>query len=88
MLNHGLPSGSYTWIQGSHVIFGRRHHNLALLAGVRIGRPDQSTSMPTPRSCRRRIVNIEDLRKAAKRRLPRAVFDYIDGGADGEITLA
>jgi isopentenyl diphosphate isomerase/L-lactate dehydrogenase-like FMN-dependent dehydrogenase len=34
-----------------------------------------------------RIVNIEDLRKAAKRRLPRAVFDYIDGGADREITL-
>ena len=34
-----------------------------------------------------RIVNIEDLRLAAKRRLPRAVFDYIDGGADAEITL-
>ncbi len=34
-----------------------------------------------------RIVNIEDLRRAAKRRLPRAVFDYIDGGADGEVTL-
>ncbi|MDQ3348671.1 MAG: alpha-hydroxy-acid oxidizing protein [Acidobacteriota bacterium] len=34
-----------------------------------------------------RIVNIEDLRRAAKRRLPRAVFDYIDGGADREITL-
>jgi isopentenyl diphosphate isomerase/L-lactate dehydrogenase-like FMN-dependent dehydrogenase len=33
------------------------------------------------------IVNIEDLRLAAKRRLPRSVFDYIDGGADAEITL-
>jgi L-lactate dehydrogenase (cytochrome) len=32
-------------------------------------------------------VNISDLRLAAKRRLPRSVFDYIDGGADGEITL-
>ena len=32
-------------------------------------------------------VNIEDLRLAARRRLPRSVFDYIDGGADGEITL-
>ncbi|HEX3369340.1 MAG TPA: alpha-hydroxy acid oxidase [Candidatus Cybelea sp.] len=30
---------------------------------------------------------IEDLRRAAKRRLPRVVFDYIDGGADGEITM-
>lgn len=33
------------------------------------------------------IVNISDLRREAKRRLPRAVFDYIDGGADAEITL-
>lgn len=35
----------------------------------------------------RKAVNIEDLRGLAKRRLPRVVFDYIDGGADGEITL-
>jgi isopentenyl diphosphate isomerase/L-lactate dehydrogenase-like FMN-dependent dehydrogenase len=33
------------------------------------------------------FVNIEDLRQAARRRLPRSVFDYIDGGADGEVTL-
>ena len=33
------------------------------------------------------MVNIEDLRVAARRRLPRTVFDYIDGGADGEVTL-
>jgi len=33
-------------------------------------------------------VSIEDLRRAARRRLPRVVFDYIDGGADGEVTLA
>lgn len=34
-----------------------------------------------------RIVNVEDLRRAAKRRLPKAVFDYIDGGAEDERTL-
>jgi L-lactate dehydrogenase (cytochrome) len=34
-----------------------------------------------------RIVNVEDLRLAARRRLPRAVFDYIDGGAEAELTL-
>ena len=34
-----------------------------------------------------RVVNISDLRRLAKRRLPRAVFDYIDGGADAEVTL-
>jgi L-lactate dehydrogenase (cytochrome) len=33
------------------------------------------------------VLNIEDLRRAAKRRLPRAVFDYIDGGAEDEWTL-
>lgn len=35
----------------------------------------------------RRVVNIADLRLAAKRRLPPVVFDYIDGGADAEVTL-
>src|SRR4051812_2951784 len=34
-----------------------------------------------------RAVNIEDLRKMAERRLPRMVFDYIDGGAEREWTL-
>lgn len=32
-------------------------------------------------------LNIEDLRRMARRRLPRVVFDYIDGGADAEYTL-
>ena len=34
-----------------------------------------------------RILNIEDLRRRAKRRPPRVVFDYIDGGAEDESTL-
>ena len=33
------------------------------------------------------VVEIADLRRIAKRRIPRVVFDYIDGGADGEVTL-
>ena len=33
------------------------------------------------------VVNVADLRLLAKRRLPRVAFDYIDGGADGEVTL-
>jgi L-lactate dehydrogenase (cytochrome) len=32
-------------------------------------------------------INVADLRLAARRRLPRAVFDYIDGGADAEWTM-
>src|SRR6266478_4455834 len=43
---------------------------------------------PMPRSIQApRVIAIEDLRRAAKRRLPRAVFDYIDGGAEAEWTL-
>jgi isopentenyl diphosphate isomerase/L-lactate dehydrogenase-like FMN-dependent dehydrogenase len=34
-----------------------------------------------------RVVNIKDLRRLARARLPDAVFDYLDGAADDEITL-
>jgi L-lactate dehydrogenase (cytochrome) len=34
-----------------------------------------------------RVVCIDDFRPLARRRLPRPVFDYLDGGADGEVTL-
>lgn len=33
------------------------------------------------------VLNIGDLRTLAKRRLPGVVFDYLDGGAEGEVTL-
>src|SRR5579863_1573954 len=33
------------------------------------------------------VVNIDDLRVRAQRRLPRAVFDYLDGGAETETSL-
>ena len=32
-------------------------------------------------------INIDDLRAAARRRLPRAIFEFIDGGAQDESTL-
>ena len=32
-------------------------------------------------------VNIADLRILARRRLPRVIFDFMDGGAEDEITL-
>src|ERR1700683_839374 len=34
-----------------------------------------------------RVVSIEDFRPIARQRLPRSVFDYLDGGAEGEVTL-
>jgi len=40
---------------------------------------------------RRRLnaaLTIEDLRKVAKRRTPRAAFDYTDGAAEGELSLS
>src|SRR5436190_9084334 len=33
------------------------------------------------------VVNIADLRRLAEKRLPKVVFGYLDGGADGEVTL-
>jgi L-lactate dehydrogenase (cytochrome) len=36
----------------------------------------------------RRAASVDDLRTIAKRRLPGGVFDYIDGGAEDERTLA
>jgi len=41
-----------------------------------------ATSLGPPR-----VVNIEDLRRLAQRRLPRSIFDYLDGGAEDEFTL-
>jgi L-lactate dehydrogenase (cytochrome) len=35
-----------------------------------------------------RAASVDDLRRIARRRLPRGVFDYIDGGAEDERTLA
>ena len=34
-----------------------------------------------------RHLSIEDFRQAARQRLPRAIFDFIDGGAEDELTL-
>jgi len=35
-----------------------------------------------------RALTIEDLRTVAKRRTPKAAFDYTDGAADGEVSLS
>src|SRR5438046_2060321 len=48
----------------------------------RFAQHDKARSVQSPR-----VLNIEDLRRAAKHRLPRVVFDYIDGGAEDEWTL-
>src|SRR5215211_4433342 len=50
---------------------------------LRLRRPEFK---PTRRRLRR-CHDIPDLRRAARRRLPRAVFDYVEGGADRELSL-
>ena len=34
-----------------------------------------------------KVLNYEDARRLAKRTLPRAVFDYVDGGSEDEVTM-
>lgn len=46
---------------------------------------------PTASPVRRRLaaaLTIDDLQKISRRTTPRAVFDYVDGGADAEITVS
>lgn len=67
------------------------------MSGVRRQRPRWSELRPLlrmdPPSLRRteqllrRAHAIEDLRRVARRRVPRSVFDYVDGAADAEISL-
>src|SRR5271168_4869749 len=58
---------------------------------LRASRPGVANTQETGRAMARldspRVVNIEDLRRLARKRLPRAVFDYVDGGAGDEVTL-
>ena len=59
-----------------------RRHDLAPL--LKFKRPVLS-----PRERRlAAALTIEDLRRAARRRTPRAAFDYTDGAADGEVSLS
>jgi (S)-mandelate dehydrogenase len=52
--------------------------------------PVSQSSCPASGLAAERVLrawNIEDLRGMAKRRLPRAIFDFFDGAAEDEITL-
>ena len=50
-------------------------------------RPAPRTGTHTERVMQR-MASVEDLRRRARRRTPRAPFDYVDGAADAEISLA
>lgn len=50
---------------------------------VSIDPPARTTADRLARTC----FNVEDMRRLAARRLPRSIFDYVEGGADGEVSL-
>jgi L-lactate dehydrogenase (cytochrome) len=52
--------------------------------GCRIVSADRGATMAKLRDC----YNVEDFRAAALKRLPRPLFDYVEGGADDESTMA
>ena len=61
-------------------------NDLAAATGARA-----ASSCPASRRASARVLrawNIADLRRMAKQRLPQAVFDFFDGAAEDEITLA
>jgi len=45
-------------------------------------KPKRNRAVESPR-----VVCINDFRSVARRRIPKSVFDYLDGGAEGEVTL-
>ncbi|WP_427015542.1 alpha-hydroxy acid oxidase [Pseudarthrobacter sp. P1] len=59
---------------------------------MRLSQALRLVSVPLPTGSRTdrllaRCHTVEDVRALAKRRLPRPVFDYVDGGADEELAL-
>src|SRR3954462_1601782 len=62
----------------------------------RLPRPRELTALlgfrrPQLSATKRRLaaaLTIDDLRRIAKRRTPKAAFDYTDGAAEGELSLA
>ena len=65
----------------------RPRNRNSLRSALRLFRRYQVDTSPVPKRLRR-AVNVADLRSSAKRRLPGGVFDYIDGGAEDELTMS
>jgi|SRR5271154_3645284 len=55
--------------------------------GPATGLPETKMPQPPRAVSSSRAVSINDLRTLAQKRLPKVVFDYIEGGAEGEFTL-
>jgi L-lactate dehydrogenase (cytochrome) len=71
--------GARTVISGTRNVRAREIRQLVRLRRLE---PDRARRVVA------RCHDLDDLRRAARRRLPRPVFGYLDGGADEQITLA
>jgi L-lactate dehydrogenase (cytochrome) len=83
-----MAFGCVTYHSNSHGVeeffLSRIRRLLGPLGVVRFRLPELSLR-------KRRLAGsatVEDLRRVARRRLPRGVFDYIDGGAEDELTMS
>jgi hypothetical protein len=56
------------------------------LSPASIRRLSQAVVTQIPSYLLRRCYNFHDFRRLARRRLPSPIFNYIDGGADDEVT--
>ena len=72
--------------RGRHLGFPRRGGAMRLAEVQELVRLRPPQLDPVKRVIAR-CHSVEDLRQAARRKLPRAVFDYVDGGADAESKL-
>jgi L-lactate dehydrogenase (cytochrome) len=77
--------------EGLAIFASRQRKGIVAIMRVReMRRLVQLRTVPLDARARRlgACYDIADLRRAAKRRIPRPVFDYVDGAADEEISVA
>ena len=66
--------------------FNQHYHSIMQFKLRSLMRTSRLGQSPTDRGLSR-IANVHDMREIARRKLPRGVFDYIDGGAEDEVTM-
>src|SRR5215216_6539161 len=72
MSPHPGPSPDQEHVARSGDVVGPLQYHVGVKPTRVTGMPDNSA------------INIEDLRRRARRRLPRALFDFVDGGGEDE----
>ena len=76
------PRGSLVLGRCKHVASGRMGVIGTMRSVIRFRSFERDPDLRRMQSA----ANIHDLRAIAQRRLPQGVFDYVDGGAEDEVT--